>query len=200
MTVLPSPAWGRASTGTRSLLAGYAGIAGFFALEALTRQRGTASSLSASRDDQGTTRMIIAAYALAADLPLVLRRLPVPQLPWLAGPSGVIVQAGGLALRAWSMRALGASYTRTLRTAHEQRVVDAGPYRLVRHPGYTGSLLTWTGFALASRSAPVLVLVTGLLGWAYQRRITAEEELLRRDLPGYRAYSERTSKLIPFIW
>jgi len=197
---MTSLARGRASTGTRYFLAGYAGIAGFFALEALTRQRGTASSLSASRDDQGTTRMIITAYALAADLPLVLRRLPVPQLPWMAGPAGVIVQAGGLALRAWSMRTLGASYTRTLRTADEQRVVDAGPYRLVRHPGYSGSLLTWTGFALASRSVPVIVLVTGLLGWAYQRRITAEEELLRRDLPGYRTYSERTSKLIPFIW
>ena len=197
---MTSLARGRASTGTRYFLAGYAGIAGFFALEALTRQRGTASSLSASRDDQGTTRMIITAYALAADLPLILRRLPVPQLPRMAGPAGVIVQAGGLALRAWSMRTLGASYTRTLRTADEQRVVDAGPYRLVRHPGYAGSLLTWTGFALASRSVPVLVLVTGLLGWAYQRRITAEEELLRRDLPGYRTYSERTSKLIPFIW
>jgi protein-S-isoprenylcysteine O-methyltransferase Ste14 len=188
----------RADTGW--FLAGYAGLAGFFALEALTRQRGSASSLAASGDDQGTTRMIVTAYGVAAELPLLLRRLPVPQLPRAASPVGLMLQAGGLTLRAWSMRTLGTSYTRTLRTDEEQRVVDTGPYRLVRHPGYTGSLLTWTGFALASRSWPVIALVTGLLGRAYQRRVAAEEKLLQRDLPGYTAYSHHTKKLIPFLW
>jgi protein-S-isoprenylcysteine O-methyltransferase Ste14 len=47
---------------------------------------------------------------------------------------------------------------------------------------------------------PVIGVVAGLLGWAYQRRITAEEGLLRRELPGYAAYSRRTRKLIPFLW
>ena len=200
MTTVTSRSRRRSRTDTGWLLAGYAGIAGFFVLEALTRQRGTASSLDASEDDRDTTRMIITAYALAADLPLLLRRLPAPQLPPVAGPAGLIVQASGLALRAWSMRTLGAAYTRTLRTDDEQHVVEEGPYRLVRHPGYAGSLLTWSGFALASRSVPVIGFVTGLLGWAYQRRITAEEELLRRELPGYAAYSDRTKKLIPFLW
>jgi protein-S-isoprenylcysteine O-methyltransferase Ste14 len=39
-----------------------------------------------------------------------------------------------------------------------------------------------------------------LLGVAYHRRITAEEELLRRDLPGYPAYCERTKRLVPFVF
>jgi protein-S-isoprenylcysteine O-methyltransferase Ste14 len=181
-------------------VAGYAGIAGFLALEALTRQRGRAASLETSADDQGTTRMIVVAYGVAAELPLLLRRVPAPQLPPAAAPAGLVVQAAGLALRAWSMRTLGGSYTRTLRTGEEQAVVTAGPYRLVRHPGYTGSLLTWTGFALTSRSVPVLALVGGLLGRAYQRRIAAEEQLLSRELPGYPAYQEQTKKLIPFVW
>jgi protein-S-isoprenylcysteine O-methyltransferase Ste14 len=47
---------------------------------------------------------------------------------------------------------------------------------------------------------PVIGFVTGLLSWAYQRRITAEEELLRRELPGYTAYSDHTKKLIPLVW
>jgi protein-S-isoprenylcysteine O-methyltransferase Ste14 len=98
------------------------------------------------------------------------------------------------------MRTLGASYSRTLRTAEAQGVVDDGPYRLIRHPGYAGSLLTWTGFALTSGSLPVVGVVTGLLGRAYRRRIAAEEALLRRDLPGYTEYSRRTKRLIPFIW
>jgi hypothetical protein len=44
-----------------------------------------------------------------------------------------------------------------------------------------------TGFALTSGSLPVAVLVSALLGRAYQRRIAAEEQLLRRDLPSYLA-------------
>lgn len=79
-------------------------------------------------------------------------------------------------------------------------VIDSGLYQLVRHPGYLGSLLTRVGFALTSRSMPVVALIPGLLGATYSRRITAEEELLRRDLPGYTTYSERTKKLIPFVW
>ena len=98
------------------------------------------------------------------------------------------------------MRTLGASYSRTLRTDDAQRVGDDGPYRLIRHPGYAGSLLVWSGFALTSGSLPVVAVVTGLLGRAYRRRIAAEEVLLRRDLPGYGGYCRRTKRLVPFIW
>lgn len=177
------------------------GVAGSFALEGLIRQPGNASSLHASADDQGTTRMIGVAYALAAELPLLLRRTPLLQLPRLVAPAGLILQGTGLGLRAWSMRHLGEYYSRTLRTEGAQhRVIKTGPYRLIRHPGYTGSLLTWTGFALTSRSAPVVALVGGLMIRAYHQRIAAEEELLRSELPGYVAYSDHTKKLIPFVW
>ncbi len=181
-------------------VAGYAGVAGFFALEASTRQRGAASSLDASRDDHGTTRMLIAAYATAMVVAPVVRLARRPQLPRAAGPLGVGLEAAGLGLRAWSMRTLGTSYSRTLRVERAQHVVACGPYRFVRHPGYAGSLMIWTGFALTSRSLPVVEVVCGLLGVAYHRRVAAEEALLRRDLRGYAAYSARTKRLIPFVW
>jgi protein-S-isoprenylcysteine O-methyltransferase Ste14 len=98
------------------------------------------------------------------------------------------------------MRTLGASYTRTLRTEGARGVVDTGPYRWVRHPGYIGSLLTWIGYAMSSRSVFALAVVTALLGRVYHRRISAEEALLARDLPGYGDYVERTKKLVPFVW
>ncbi len=186
--------------GTGWFLAGYAGVAGFLALEAATRRRGRAASLDASNDDRGTTRMIVAAYAAAALLAPALRRARAPRLPRGAGPAGIAVETAGLGLRAWSMRTLGDSYTRTLRAESEQVVVETGPYRLVRHPGYAGSMLVWTGFALASRSTPVVAFVGTLLGTAYARRINAEEALLCRDLPGYAAYSRRTRRLIPYVW
>jgi len=53
-----------------------------------------------------------------------------------------------------------------LRSAHRQELVDVGPYRLMRHPGYLGSLLTWLGFAFTSQSHSVLSLVAALLGGA----------------------------------
>jgi len=181
-------------------VAGYAGVIGFFVLEASTRQRGAASSLTASRDDRGTTRMIVAAYATAAVSAPLVRLMRKPQLPQAAAPMGLGLEAAGLCLRAWSMQTLGRSYSRTLRVADAQHTVERGPYRLVRHPGYAGSLLIWTGFALTSRSFVVVEVVGGLLGFAYHRRVAAEEALLRRDLPGYRAYSRRTKRLIPFVW
>lgn len=66
--------------------------------------------------DQGTTRMIAVAYELGAEVPLLLRRTPLPELPRLVAPAGLILQATGLGLRAWWMRCLGEFYCRTLRT------------------------------------------------------------------------------------
>jgi len=67
-------------------------------------------------------------------------------------------------------------------------------------PGYAGSLLVWTGFALTSRSVPVVVAVGALLGTAYQQRIVTEEAMLRRELPANKAYRARTKRLIPLVW
>jgi protein-S-isoprenylcysteine O-methyltransferase len=182
------------------LLVGYAGLAGFLALEATTRRRGSASRLDETADDDGTTRAIVRAYALAGLATPIVRLLPGPLLPRSAAPAGVVLQALGLGLRAWSMETLGGAYSRTLRAEDEQRVIETGPYGLVRHPGYLGSLLVWAGFALTSRNLAVVAIAGVLLGDAYRRRIEAEERLLRRDLPDYVEYSERTKRLVPWIW
>ncbi len=177
-----------------------AGLAGFFGLERVLRQPGSAASLSATTDDRDTTRRIARAYAAAALLSPLIRAVPIFRLPSWVGRFGLAVEAFGLAIRFWSMQTLGASYTRTLRTGQAQPLVTDGPYRFVRHPGYAGSLLTWSGFALASRSLPVAILVGGLLGRAYRDRVDAEEALLRRELPGYAEYAERTWRLVPGVW
>jgi protein-S-isoprenylcysteine O-methyltransferase len=198
MSEVPEPR--RRSDGIGWFVAGYAGVLGFLVLEASARQRGAASSLNASRDDHGTTRMIVAAYATAAVAAPLIRLIRPPQLPRAVAPLGLGLEVAGLGLRAWSMRTLGVSYTRTLRVGGAQQVVDRGPYRFVRHPGYAGSLLIWTGFALTSRSFMVVEVVGGLLSVAYHRRVGAEEALLRRELRGYEAYGKRTKRLIPFVW
>ena len=142
----------------------------------------------------------MATFATAALCAPLLRRLPVRLLPWPVAALGLAVQATGLGLRTWSMRTLSESYTRTLRVSNEQEVVDRGPYRHVRHPGYLGSLLIWTGFALSSCSIPVVGAVAGLIVPAYVRRIETEEALLERKLHGYAAYRSRTRRLVPALW
>jgi protein-S-isoprenylcysteine O-methyltransferase Ste14 len=182
------------------LVAGYAGLGGFLALEATTRQPGEASSLEASTDDAGTTRLILNAYSAAIALPVVGLVVRAGRLPNWVRPAGLAVELTGLALRWWSMSTLKASYSRTLRNAQEGALIEDGPYAIVRHPGYLGSILTWVGFSLTSASGPTVAAVSGMLGAAYRRRIAAEEALLVRDLPGYVEYQQRTSGLIPRIW
>lgn len=181
-------------------LAGYGGVAGFLILEGTVRNRGGASALDASVDDQGSTRRIAIGYLGAALLAPILRRTGLARLPRISGPLGLTLQTAGLSIRIWSMRSLADSYSRTLRVTDEQTVNESGPYRFVRHPGYLGSLLIWTGFSLTSGSVPVVGLVAGLLVPAYRQRISAEESLLRRDLPGYEDYAGRVKMLIPGIW
>jgi protein-S-isoprenylcysteine O-methyltransferase len=181
------------------LLVGYAGLLGFLGLEASVR-RDTSLPVRRDADDRGTTQGIVVAYGAAALLTPVVAAVPAPRLASGLGLAGLFIEAGGLLLRRSSMARLGRSYTRTIRTERAQALVDDGPYALVRHPGYLGSILVWVGFALASRSPLALALVGLLIGHAYQRRIRVEEEVLRRDIPGYDAYQKRTYRLVPFVW
>jgi len=181
------------------LAAGYLGLAGFLALEASVRDDTSAPDLE-EESDQGTTQGIITAYAVAALATPLLALLPGPRLPRWMAPLGLIFQFGGLALRRSSMVVLGRSYTRTVRTEEQQPLVEVGPYALVRHPGYLGSILIWLGFALSSGSPIAVGLVSAIIGRAYQRRIEVEEMVLEDGVYGYLDYQERTSRLIPFVW
>jgi protein-S-isoprenylcysteine O-methyltransferase Ste14 len=81
-----------------------------------------------------------------------------------------------------------------------QTVADHGPYRFVRHPMYSVSLLIWLWIPLALGSfvaLPVVVLMIPIL----VLRLLNEEKMLRRELPGYAEYCRRTPwRLIPFVW
>lgn len=181
--------------------AGYVGLTGFIAMEAVWRRPVDAAKIRTTGDDAGSTRGLVVCYAMAATLPLLDNARIRPPMPIAAGPIGLVLQAAGIALRAKSMRVLGESYTRTLRTEPgSQRLVDDGPYRWVRHPGYAGSLLVWAGFACTRRSVPVAAAGLGMIVAGYRRRITAEERMLVRDIPGYRQYAARTKRLVPGFW
>jgi protein-S-isoprenylcysteine O-methyltransferase Ste14 len=81
-----------------------------------------------------------------------------------------------------------------------QTVIDTGPYRFVRHPLYAGALLNWLCSPLALGSL-VLVPLSFFILPILVFRLRNEEEMLRRELPGYGEYCQRTPcRLIPFVW
>jgi protein-S-isoprenylcysteine O-methyltransferase Ste14 len=89
---------------------------------------------------------------------------------------------------------------RTIQVEARQRVIDSGPYGLVRHPLYAGSLLMWLATPLALGSWIALPLFA-LLTPFYVLRAINEELQLTRELKGYVAYCKRTPfRLIPFVW
>src|SRR5206468_2273255 len=111
----------------------------------LRRREADTATWKGDSGDRGSTRLILAAYATTVVINVVFAGSAVGDVGagwcWV----GVAVMVFGLLLRAWAMSTLGSYYTRTLRTVDHQHVIDRGPYRLVRHPGYSGSLMIWVG-------------------------------------------------------
>ena len=112
---------------------------------------------------------------------------------------GLALVLAGLLLRWYAIRVLGGSFTCTVATRAGQRVVDSGPYRWVRHPSYTGGLLTVLGVLVCcANPLSLIALILPVAGYAY--RIHVEEEALTNSLgDAYRAYMRRTRRLVPFV-
>jgi len=89
---------------------------------------------------------------------------------------------------------------RTVQVEKEQKVVTTGPYSVIRHPMYLGSLLLYLATPVALGSY-VAVPLFSLFVPVMILRILNEEEVLRRDLSGYTEYCNKTKyRLVPFIW
>jgi protein-S-isoprenylcysteine O-methyltransferase Ste14 len=90
--------------------------------------------------------------------------------------------------------------SRVVEVAQGQKVINTGPYAVVRHPMYVGTLLMYLASPVALGSwwalLPALLIVPILVA-----RIVNEEAVLVRELPGYEEYKQQTRyRLIPAIW
>ncbi len=179
-----------------------AGLLLWVGYEVLLRRRDRdATSWQGDAADRGSTIALIVAYLLAVVLVIALGRAGVGRIPVPVRWVGVAMEIAGLGIRAWGMAVLGRFYTRTLRVVGDQTVVTAGPYRLIRHPGYLGSLLVWTGYCVGTGNWIALTVVAVLMSGAYGWRIRSEERLLVDSLgTAYADYQRRTARLVPYLY
>jgi protein-S-isoprenylcysteine O-methyltransferase Ste14 len=156
------------------------------------------------REDRGN-RWVIAAFAviglLAGFLPAYTDRIGFwtmdgDAIRWL----GVAIFAAGGVLRLWPVFVLGRRFSGLVAIQRGHTLVTTGIYRVIRHPSYLGLLLTALGWALGFRSG-VGLLLAALLIPPLLSRIRAEERLLGLQFGDeYRAYTKRTSRLLPGIY
>ena len=169
--------------------------------EFLLRRPVEARQWVGAADVDHSTRVLLVAFLISLVVSLLLSgfRIALASMPirW----AGCALLVAGLGLRAWSMAILGTRYSRGLQVLKRQELVTAGPYRLIRHPGYAGSLLVWIGYALGAGSFAAVILISLVLGGAYLYRISAEERMLRAALGApYQMYQQRTWRLIPGLF
>jgi protein-S-isoprenylcysteine O-methyltransferase Ste14 len=156
-----------------------------------------------TREQQKPQRLVIALsflwFFLVFILPGFDQRFNWSDVPVAAvlGADLLVLIGYGVILRVFQENRYA---SRVIEVAEGQPVIRTGPYAIIRHPMYLGTLLMYlaTPVALGSWWAllPALLIVPILIA-----RIVNEEKVLTENLPGYRAYTQKTRyRLVPGLW
>jgi protein-S-isoprenylcysteine O-methyltransferase Ste14 len=140
-------------------------------------------------------------------IPFFLAPVEYLALPALLPRPPILQWAGaGLVMISWILfgearRRIRASYSGHLGVSASQKLVQSGPYALVRHPAYLSFLLMAAGFSLGYSSLIGLLAIPILLAPGLAYRIRVEESLLEAHFEEeWRGYASRTRRLIPWVW
>jgi protein-S-isoprenylcysteine O-methyltransferase Ste14 len=163
------------------------------------------SADSSKTRDQGSLDLIVFLWwiGIALDFALSLL-LPHASILWMRTSVffvGVCLMLLGVALRWYSVKILGKYFTFDVAIQGGQALIDTGPYRFIRHPSYSGALISLAGLGLALGNWAGLAAGLCCLGAAYAYRIPVEEAALASALgDGYKQYMKRTWRLVPFLF
>jgi protein-S-isoprenylcysteine O-methyltransferase Ste14 len=128
-------------------------------------------------------------------------RAGAKQLPWPLFWVGAFVMGAASVFGAWAM-IVNEHFEQFVRIQDDRghRVVDAGPYRLVRHPGYLAAIVGALAAPLML-GAPIAFGPAALVAALFVWRTALEDNSLRRELAGYADYARRTRRrLVPGLW
>jgi protein-S-isoprenylcysteine O-methyltransferase len=161
-------------------------------------------SRTGTAQDQSTLSVLwlVIMVSVAAGV-LVAPWWPAAALPdaRLLTIASVLLFVIGLVLRWWAIVTLGRFFTVDVTIEKDHELVERGPFRIVRHPSYSGVLLAFLGFALSLRNWAALVVVLLPILVAFIYRMNVEERALSRALgSSYTEYMRRTKRLVPFVY
>jgi protein-S-isoprenylcysteine O-methyltransferase Ste14 len=111
---------------------------------------------------------------------------------------GALLFAGGIAVAVWARLHLGSNWGMPTSQRAEPELVTSGPYRLVRHPIYSGLLIAVLGTALVNNLLG-LIVVAALAAYFYYCGTVEERNLTATFPAAYPEYRSRTKMLIPFV-
>src|ERR1044071_3886245 len=167
----------------------------------LTRRSRSKTGTKQDRSTLGIIWLVIAVSMTAGVF--VAQKFQAAALPhgrMFAG-AGVVLFVAGLTLRWWAIITLGRFFTVDVTIEKDHELVERGPFRMVRHPSYTGVLLAFVGLGLSLRNWAALLVILVPIGAAFVHRMHVEEDALSHALgPRYAKYMERTKRLVPFIY
>lgn len=114
---------------------------------------------------------------------------------------GCCIYLGGMLLRIWAIKVLGRFFTFEIGIRGGHEVIQNGPYRILRHPSYTGYLLMLIGSGIAMENPLIAgAVLIGAFSFLVLR-ISQEEKMLAQHFgEKYVAYQKRTYRLIPFLY
>ena len=148
---------------------------------------------------QLTHRLLLGAGGLFLAYPPPPMREPLWHGSTILVGVAIAVEIVGVAFAIWAREHLGALWSGTVTLKEGHRIVQSGPYRLVRHPIYTGLVTAFIGAVIARGNvAAVVGLVLFAAGIA--RKIVIEETMLgERFGAEYAEYRKHVAAIIPFI-
>lgn len=107
----------------------------------------------------------------------------------------------GVALRWYAIWTLGRYFTRDVAVSTDQKIVQTGPYRSIRHPAYSGTFLTMLGVGLAMTNWASLIVLLMLVLAGHIYRVHIEEKALIETIgQPYIEYMHHTKRFIPMIF
>jgi protein-S-isoprenylcysteine O-methyltransferase Ste14 len=177
----------------------------WLAVEAYLILRDAAHRKGKTNIDRKTRNYNIASTELALILAPIIAWIPFFQFATISTSivfwTGIVILCLGFFLRQWAVYLLGTCFRTTVELEKEQKVIQKGPYKYIRHPSYSGIILFFIGYGLVTENWLSLLMASALPTIALIHRIKVEENALVQGMGAeYEAYQKRTKKLIPGIW
>lgn len=157
-------------------------------------------NLQKKKGDKGSCILIVFGTIAVIFFNIFSRKNYFIILPTLMFWIGSLAIIAGIILRLYSVLTLRKFFTVSVQVDSKQNIIQTGPYKYIRHPAYSGSIVSLIGIALAFRSVIGIVGTLIIISLIYGYRINIEEKILESNFKTvYKEYKAHTKRIIPFI-